>query len=279
MNVLVLGCGYLGSRVAADWQTAGHHVFATTRDERRAGELQSRGWTPIICDLHDGRSLKSIPQVDIAAFAVARDRSANRTMAEVYIDGLAAILANMPPPARWIHVSSSSVYEQTDGGWVDETSPTTPTESAGRVMLEAERVLFEHRRDAIVLRFSGIYGPGRWLRSQSILAGEPIVGDADKWLNLIHVEDGAASVLAAAERGELGRVYNVCDDEPVRRRDFYTLMAERLGVSPPPFVPPLGQTPQHERGNRRIRNRRLREELKVELQFPSYRDGLASPGA
>lgn len=278
MDVLVLGCGYLGERVATLWHTAGHRVFATTRSEARADEFRERGWTPVVCDVHDPPSLSAIPRVDAAAFALARDRASAKSMAEFYIGGLHALLTHMPPPAKWVHVSSSSVYEQTDGGWVDETSPTTPTETAGRVMLEAEGIVLQHRPDAMVLRFSGIYGPGRWLRRQSIIAGEPIVGDAEKWLNLIHVDDGAAAVLAAAERGEPGRIYNVCDDEPVRRRDFYTLMAERLGVPPPTFLPPPpGQTPQHERGNRRIRNRRLREELNVALQYPSYRDGLSEP--
>lgn len=279
-TTLILGCGYLGGRIAALWQAAGHRVFATTRSEQLADEFRARAWTPIVCDLHEPRSLVAVPKVDVVVFAVARDRSTNRTMTEVYVDGLAAILANIPQPTRWVHVSSSSVYEQTGGEWVDETSPTTPSDTAGQVMLQAERLLLEKRPDAIVLRFSGIYGPGRWLRSKSIQAGEPIVGDGDKWLNLIHVDDGAAAVIAAAERGTPGRIYNVCDDEPVRRREFYSLMAERLGAAPPKFVaPPSDSPPPHERGNRRIRNLRLREELRVELRYPSYREGLSEPGA
>src|SRR5262245_41515438 len=129
---------------------------------------------------------------------------------------------------------------------------------------------------AIVLRFAGIYGPGRLLRRQTIEKGEPIVGDADKWLNLIHVEDGARAVLAAEAHGEPGRIYNVCDDHPVRRRYFYATLAHVLGAPAPRFAaPPSDQpTPPHELANRRINNRRMKEELGVELQYPDYDQGL-----
>lgn len=277
MNALIVGCGYLGTRVASLWQAAGHRVFATTRRSGRADEFRAKGWTPVVCDINETATLSGLPRVDVLAFAVARDRTTPHTMREIYVDGLRSLLEHAPPPGRWIHVSSSSVYEQTDGGWIDESSATEPREPAGRVILEAEEILRGARPDAIVLRFSGIYGPGRWLRSQSIRAGEPIIGDAEKWLNLIHVADGAAAVVAAAERGVAGRTYNICDDEPVRRREFYTLMAKQLGAPEPNFVSPPADapTPPHERGNRRISNRRLREELGVALQYPSFRNGLA----
>jgi nucleoside-diphosphate-sugar epimerase len=173
------------------------------------------------------------------------------------------------------------VYGQTDGGWVDETSATEPLEPSGKIVLEAERVLPEAAtrakpQAAIILRFAGIYGPGRLLRRQTIEKGEPIVGDADKWLNLIHVEDAARAVLAAEEHGDPGRIYNVCDDHPVRRRYFYASLARVLGAPEPRFAkPPADQpTPPHELANRRINNRRMKEELRVELQYPDFDQGL-----
>lgn len=279
MDVLIVGCGYLGLRVASRFASAGHRVYATTRSASRADAFIGQGFQPILCDLTGSQNDSPVfPKVDVLVWALARDRSASQSMHQVYVGGLKNLLALVPPPGRWVHVSSSSVYEQTDGGWIDETADTAPHEESGRVILESETVLRTARPDAIILRFSGIYGPGRWLRSQSLKAGEPIVGDCEKWLNLIHVDDGATAVVAAAERAATGRVYNICDDEPVRRRDFYRLMAERLGAPEPRFLPlpPGAATPPHERGNRRIRNRRLREELGVDLQYPTYRDGLAS---
>src|SRR5262249_57188389 len=129
---------------------------------------------------------------------------------------------------------------------------------------------------AVILRFAGIYGPGRLLGRQAVEAGEPLVGDPDRWLNLIHVEDGAAAVLAAEARGEPGAVYNVCDDRPVRRRAFYAELARLLGAPKPRFVPPApgAPLPPHERTNRRILNRRLRAGLGVGLRYPRFEQGL-----
>jgi nucleoside-diphosphate-sugar epimerase len=119
-----------------------------------------------------------------------------------------------------------------------------------------------------VLRFAGIYGPGRVIRRAAIENGGPIATDPDGWLNLIHVEDGAAAVIAAAERGRPGQTYNVADDRPITRREFYTELAALLGAPAPRFVPAV------ERTDRRISNRRMRDELVVELQFLDFRIGL-----
>jgi nucleoside-diphosphate-sugar epimerase len=257
------------------WLQRGASVLATTRRRETAAELQTLGVEPIVCDVMRPETLTSLPAVDVAAYAVALDRASGQTMRDVYVQGLENVLRHLPQCGRFVYVGSSSVYGQTDGGWVDETSVTEPQEESGRIVLEAEQVLRAARPDAIVLRFAGIYGPGRLLRKQTILAGEPIVGDADKWLNLIHVDDGVSAVIAACERGEPGSVYNVCDDRPVRRRDFYRELARRLQANEPRFeLPPAGApTPPHERANRRIRNARLKE-LDVVLRFPDYVAGL-----
>ena len=157
-----------------------------------------------------------------------------------------------------------------------KSAPTEPNEDSGRIVLEAENLLRAKMPDSIILRFSGIYGQGRLLRRQTLEKGEPIVGDADKWLNLIHVEDGARIILAAEQQGQPGRVVNVCDDHPVRRRYFYTTLARVLNAPAPKFVaPPEGQpTPPHEKGHRRINNRRMKEDLGIRLQYPDYEQGL-----
>jgi nucleoside-diphosphate-sugar epimerase len=231
----------------------------------RADELRARGIEPVVGDVTD--PALRLPAADTVVYAVGLDRSAGRTMREVYVGGLTNVL-NALPARRFIYVSSTSVYGQADGGWVDETSPTEPADESGRIVLECERLLRERRPEAIVLRFAGIYGPGRVIRRATVESGEPIAADPDGWLNLIHVEDGAGAVVAAAERGEPGRIYNVADDRPATRREFYTELAALLGAPPPRFV--LAS----ERGNRRVNNRRMRDELRVELQFPDFRAGL-----
>ena len=154
---------------------------------------------------------------------------------------------------------------------VDETSPTEPAETNGQIVLEAERLLRERLPRSIVLRFAGIYGPGRVIRRAAIERGEPLIGDADKWLNLIHVNDGARAVLAAEERGTASATYLIADDRPVRRRDFFGFMADLLGAPVARFAaaPSSSQEP-----NRRVSNRKMRQELKVELRCPDYFSGL-----
>ena len=269
---LILGCGYLGRRVAGLWQQQQRRVIAVSRN---AAHLPSNV-EPIVGDILQPASLGTLPEVETVLYAVGFDRTSGASMRSVYVDGLANVLAHLPTPKRFIYVSSSSVYGQTDGGWVEESSPTQPMEDSGRIVLDAEALLREKMPDAIILRFAGIYGPGRLLRRQTIEKGEPIVGDADKCLNLIHVEDGARVVLSAEQHAQPALIYNVCDDHPVRRRWFYAGLARALGAPAPRFVPaPTDQpTPPHEKANRRISNRRMKAELRVELRYPDYEQGL-----
>jgi nucleoside-diphosphate-sugar epimerase len=263
---LIIGCGYLGRVVARRWVAAGHRVAALTRS--RTDELRELGVEPILGDVTDAASLR-LPPADTVLYAVGLDRSAGKGMREVYDGGLANVLDALPAPRRFIYVSSTSVYSQTDGSWVDESSATEPVEESGRVILECEQLLRSRSRDATVLRFAGIYGPGRVIRRTAIEKGEPLAADPVGWLNLIHVADGAAAVVAAAERPVEGRTINVADDRPVTRREFYTTMAEFLGAPPAAFAA------AHAGGsNRRIRNRRMREELAVEMTYPDFRSGL-----
>jgi nucleoside-diphosphate-sugar epimerase len=275
---LILGCGYLGRRVANLWLARRHRIFALTRGPENAEVLRTSGVEPVLGDVTQSEALNSLPQADTVLYAIGLDRTSGASMRSVFVDGLANVLDHLPRPRRFIYVSSCSVYGQSDGGWVDENSPTEPQEESGRIVLEAERLLHARLPEAIVLRLGGIYGPGRLLRRKTIETGEPIVGDPDKWLNLIHVDDAAAAALAAQERGKPGCIYNICDDQPVRRRDFYEELARRLGAPTPQFVPPPPDQPlpPHESANRRIRNRRMRDELGVTLRYASYIDGLTA---
>ena len=267
---LVFGCGYLGSRIAARWIAAGHRVAALTRT--RADVLRAIGVEPITGDVLDRAALRTLPSAATVVYAVGLDRAAGKSMREVYVEGLANVLDTLPPCGRFIYVSSTSVYAQTDEGFVTETSATDPIEEAGQVVLEAERLLRAKRPDAIVLRFAGIYGPDRLLRKQAILKGEPLVNDADKWLNLVHVTDGAAAVLRAESQGAPGETYNIADGTPVSRRDFYTLLAELLQGPPARF----DHRPEPLAANRRIDVSKARTALGWAPAFASYREGLTA---
>ena len=276
MDKLIIGCGYLGCRVAKRWLAQGHTVHALTRG--REAEMEALGIQPIRGDVRELLDVIALPPAGTVLYAVAPGRDEGQTPDDVWLGGLGNVLgaiADWRHRPRLIFVSSTSVFGQTDGEEVDESSPTQPREEAGRALLRAEGFLSREWPEAIILRFAAIYGPGRLLRSKAIQAGESIVADPEKWLNLIHVEDGANAVLAAEALGKPGRAYNICDGQPVRRRDFYARMAELLHAPSPRFIPPSPDAlPPHESANRRISNRRMIEELKIDLRYPNYDIGL-----
>jgi nucleoside-diphosphate-sugar epimerase len=276
MDKLIIGCGYLGCRVAKRWLAQGHTVHALTRG--REAELNTLGIRPIRGDVRELLDATALPPAETVLYAVAPGRNEGQTPEDVWNQGLihmTVVMEDWRTRPRLIFISSTSVYGQTDGEEVDESSPTQPREEAGQALLRAEEFLEREWPDAIILRFAAIYGPGRLLRSKALQAGEAIVADPEKWLNLIHVEDGADAVLAAEALGKPARIYNICDGQPVRRQDFYARMAEVFHASSPRFTPPSPDAlPPHESANRRIGNRRMREELKVELRYPNYEEGL-----
>ncbi|HBI42133.1 MAG TPA: NAD(P)-dependent oxidoreductase [Planctomycetales bacterium] len=274
-DMLVIGCGYLGRRVAECQRATGLRVFASTRSPGRADEFHRAGLEPVLCDVLDRDSLRALPAGADVVYCVGFDRTAGKSMRTVYVDGLENVLNALDAAdhGRFVYVSSTGVYGQTGGKEVDETAATAPAGDSGRIVLDAENLLRERRPDAMILRFAGIYGPNRLIRAAALKAGEPLSSDPDNWLNLIHVEDGASAVIAAIERAGAGSVINVCDDHPVRRRDFYTRMAEVLGA-PSPWFPPNVEGTVADAANRRIVNRRMHAELGVTLRYPSYREGL-----
>jgi nucleoside-diphosphate-sugar epimerase len=242
----------------------GEKVWATTRKPERADAFRAQGIEPVHYDVLQGGPL---PAVDAVVHAVGLDRSQNASMRDVYVQGLARVAEATATVPRFVQVSSTSVYAQTDGSWVRETDPTEPTEESGRVVLEAEQTLQIRRPDAMILRFAGIYGPGRRIGETALKAARPIPGDPDKWLNLIHVQDGAAAVVAALDRGH--GLLNIADGQPVQRRDYYAFLATLLGAAKPVF------TPTGDPVNRRIDAQRMRQELGLVPHFADYRAGLA----
>ena len=277
VDKLIVGCGYLGRRVAADWLRQGSAVAALTRSPERAAELRDAGIVPLIGDVTRSDSLAALPAAGTVLYAVGFDRTAGHARRAVSVDGLANVLRTLGPRAeRWIHVSSTSVYGQSAGEVVDEASPTEPPQENGRICLEAEQLVRRVVPQSFILRLAGIYGPGRLLRRLHELSSQtPISGNPEAWLNLIHVDDAAAAVLAAEARGPAGGTWLVCDERPIARRDYYELLA-RLAAAPPPVF-----ASESDAGverpvdlNKRCSSRRIRSELGLVLRYPSIVEGL-----
>jgi nucleoside-diphosphate-sugar epimerase len=281
---LIVGSGYLGSRVARLWHTGGEKVAMVTRSASRAREFQQAGFLPIVADVTDAASLdrvRDLSEVDTVLYAVGFDHASGKARREVYVDGLGRLLDELPVSVqRVIYISTTGVYGQTDGNWIDEESPCEPASEGGRVCLEAESLLRRHSvaARAIILRLAGIYGPRRIPRREELMAGKPLMADADAYLNLIHVDDAARVVLAVEARTEPPRIYLVSDGHPVVRREYYAEAARLLGAPTPVFAREEDRGRHEARGNtdKRVNNARLINEIGYQLQYSTYKQGLAA---
>jgi nucleoside-diphosphate-sugar epimerase len=277
--ILVFGCGYLGQRVAEKTVFYQQKVWATTRSPSKADRLRALGIEPLVADWTDKEALCGLPPVERILIAVSYDPRGGHNRHDSQIGGLRNLLEKVSPQAHLCYISTTGVYHQTDGNWVDEDSPTQPRREGGKVHLMAEQLISELRPDSpwTILRLAGIYGPGRVPRIADVIAGRPIASPPEGFLNLIHVEDAAEAVIAAWSRAQR-RLYVVADDSPVVRGDFYREIARRCNAPPPRFVEPDADAPARQRAesNKRIRNQRFKRDLIPELRFPTYREGLTS---
>lgn len=202
MAHLIIGGGYLGGRVARLWRDAGREVYVVTRSDARAARLEEEGLRPVVADITQADSLERLPPAETLLFAVGYDRSSRSTLHEVYVAGLKNVLKVVVGQVeRFVYISTTGVYGQGEGEWVDEDSPCRPTRPGAVAHLEAERLLqtADLPRQAVILRLAGIYGPDRLPRKADLVAGQPIEGAKRGWINLIHVDD-AASIVASTER-------------------------------------------------------------------------------
>ena len=282
MRRLIVGCGYLGSRVAAAWLAQGDHVFVLTRRGERARHLENEGFSPLIGDVTQAPSLPDFPSVDTLLWSVGFDRDAGQDIRQVYVDGLRNLLDLLPDHlGRIVYISSTGVYGQTDGGWVDESTHCQPRRAGGQACLAAEQLLLRSpvAGRVVILRLAGIYGPNRLPRLRQLAAGEPLDTAPEGMLNLIHVDDAAHAVTHVADLPlELPRVYLIADGQPVLRRTFYDELARLFGTPAPVFGRHTSGAAASSRsgGHKRVSNGRMRDELNLTLRYGSYREGLAA---
>ena len=178
-----------------------------------------------------------------------------------------------------MYISSTGVYGQSAGEWVDESSICQPERAGGLACLAAEQELEKQRAelDSCILRLAGIYGPGRLPRRDALLAGEPIKAPADGWLNLIHVEDAVRVVLAAATAGQLPDRLLVSDGTPLRRQQYFAELCRQLDAPDPCFDEQQQSETDRARASssKRVSNRQLLDLLGEVIVFDSFAGGLA----
>ncbi len=273
-RILVAGCGYVGAELCLRLARAGHTVFAL----RRRADLVPAGIRALSADLTQAQSLGGLPDaLDVAFYTAAADDGSEAAYRAAYVDGLRNLsraLQEQKQSPRIVFTSSTAVYAQSDGQWVDETSETAPTHHTGKLLLEAESVLSACGHSHVVLRLGGIYGPGRESLLRSVRAGEAsYVEDPAQYTNRLHRDDCAGALMHLGLLPAPERVYLGVDNDPAARREVLQYLAE-LCSAPPPQV--VAAKPVRRGGsNKRCRNTRLLRSGYA-LTYPSFREGYAA---
>jgi nucleoside-diphosphate-sugar epimerase len=287
-RALILGCGYVGSALARVLVNQEVAVTATTRTPDRVDELRRLGVNPVVADVMAPATL--LPLLEDEPHVVFDLVRPQRTGDDRYTDwgtrNVAQTFAGSPLEAL-VYLSSTSVYGRRHGEHTDELTQVDPASPLGRARAEAEgiyRELFDQVDFPVrICRVPSIYGPGRTFRQRLESGAYRRLDDDNLWVSRIHVDDLAEALVAAWNRGLPGRIYLICDDEPVSGKEYAELTASLLSLPLPPTVDradirhELTSSAFERRVSaRRCSNRRMRDELGVVPRYPSVRVGLAA---
>lgn len=282
-RVFVVGCGRVGRLISRRYLDQDRPVSALARSDTAAGELGSLGITPVRGDLDNPVSLTSLT-LDGGLIHYLAPPPGSGVVDLRMANFLAAINAGIPP-RRIVYISTSGVYGDCNGAWVDEDTPPNPQTERARRRLDAENQLQSWGRQTgiavTVLRVGGIYGPNRLPETRLRRRMPILVEEQCGYTNRIHVEDLVNICLAAGESTRESRVYNVSDGHPGNMSGYFKAVARRLGLPPPKEIP-MQEARKHLspkimsylQESRRMDNRRMCAELRVRLRYPDLEVGL-----
>ena len=284
--MLVVGCGDVGCRVVQRLNS-GQRVLALTSSPARVAELRALGVTPLLGNLDDAASLRRLSGLAQRVLHLAPPPGEG--WADVRSRNLAVALRLRTPPTALVYGSTSGVYGDCQGAWVDETHAVKPLTPRALRRVDAERRIRHLGRSSglrvSVLRIPGIYAPDRpnGTPEARLRKGTPVLRpEDDVYTNHIHADDLARACLAALWRGQPQRIYNVCDDTDLKMGDYFDWAAGHYGLPRPPRVP--RSTAQAElplvllsfmNESRRLRNTRMKRELRLGLRFATVQAGFA----
>lgn len=266
-NVLVVGCGYAGSEIARLYVKEKQRVYGIIRRSERANELLEQGIQPVVCDLRKPETLKEIPPAHFIVLSPAPYEHDTQDYRDIYLNGIKnffdAIRSN-PRPIVVIYLSSTGVYSDREGDWVDERTLLKDASKKGQIMIEAERQVLASGYPAMIFRLAGIYGPAR-NRLEALRKGAIGFERLHHYVNLIHVEDIARGVFHLFKKGEPGEVYLGCDDCPVLRKDYFEWLLSAVGK-------PQTLSVTEKVAGKRCNNKKIKS-LGFSFKYPDFRAG------
>ena len=273
-NILIAGCGDVGSALGERLSTDGHRVWGL----RRHTDALPTSIQPFVADLVVPETLQAFPPgLDFIFYTAAADAASDEGYQRAYVDGVRNVLTALTSQCQTIRriffASSTGVYAQSAGEWVDELSPTAPAHFSGLRMLEGERLLLDSHFPATIVRLGGIYGPGRTRLLRQVRQGEAICRAGPRvYTNRIHRADCAGTFSHLMTLAEPQTLYLGVDHEPVEQGLVYRWLAEQMGVAPPRIESVPLNDGRTRRGNKRCRNTKLLNTGYV-FQYPSFREG------
>ena len=284
-SVVILGCGYIGIELGRQLTAAGHEVTGVRRSDAGCEAIEDAGFTPHQADLTDGDDLAGLPDAEWVIFAASSGGRGAEAARAIYVDALGDAIetygGRASPPDRFVYTSSTGVYGDHDGGWVDEETSLEPTTEKTAVLVEAERITHERAADygidGTVARFSGLYGPDRY-RLDRYLEGPVTEG----YLNMVHRADAAGAVaFLLTENHARDGVVLVTDDKPADKWAFADWLATECGVDEPPKqtkADRLAEDDLSETARRRVQTSKrcsndYLHELGYEFTYPTFREG------
>lgn len=277
MKLLVFGHGYTAGYLTPLLRARGWDVIGTTRSA--PDRVAAAGATPLLWPGDSGALRTALAEADSILVSAAPGPQGDPVLAEFAQD-----LAGSAP--RWLgYLSTTAVYGDRDGGWVDEDSALMPSTGRARARVEAEAawqsMAGAHALPLHIFRLAGIYGPGRGPFAKLRAGVAQRVVKPGQVFSRIHVEDIAQALLASIAAPSPGAIYNICDDQPAPPQDIIALAAEMLGMPAPPEVDfadarmsPMARSFYAD--SKRVSNRRMKHELGVVLRYPDYRSALAA---
>jgi len=276
-NVLIAGCGYVGTALGVRLVAAGHVVWGI----RRSAEGLAAGIRHLAADLTVPETLQILPQgLDVVFYTAAPYGGDDEAYRAIYVDGLRhlleALVRQHQSPRRVLFTSSTAVYAQSTGEWVDETSPAEPRHFTGSRVLEGERLLLDGPFPATILRLGGIYGPGRTSLIERMRQGLAACRDGPPlYTNRIHRDDCAGALHYLMSLPQPDSLYIGVDHEPAAQCDVLRWLAVQLGApSPRVEASPAADTRRH-RTNKRCGNAKLVASGYV-FRYPTFREGYAA---
>ena len=276
-HILIAGCGYVGTALGLRLSAVGHVVWGL----RRSAEGPPSGIRYVAADLTTPATLQNLPPALDAVFYTAAPNGADdAAYRAIYVDGLCYLLEALgrqrQSPRRIVFTSSTAVYAQSAGEWVDETSPTEPMHFSGRRVLEGERLVLGGPFPATVIRFGGIYGPGRTSLLARVRQGLATCRDGPPlYTNRIHRDDCASALQHLLTLSEPEAIYLGVDHEPAEHCAVLRWLADQLGALPPRVEASTGADTRRHRTNKRCRNAKLLASGYI-FHYPTFREGYSA---